>query len=238
MPKMRIDRFFSMQELISRKSIKAVIKGGGIRINDRVVKSPSEQVDTDSDTVFLRDEAVEFKPFIYIMLNKPKGVVSSTDDKLNKTVIDLVPQNLKRSDLFPAGRLDKDTTGFVLITNDGDFAHRMLAPSSHVEKTYLVTLDGELTQEGIKKLESGVTLASGESCRAVSVKVISSCPSIAEIVLDEGKYHQIKRMFGVIDLGVDELKRIRIGCLPLDDNLPCGECREILHKECDKILAK
>lgn len=238
MPKMRIDRFFSIQEIISRKGIRDVLKKGGIKINDKVIKNADHQVDTDVDKVFLHDEEIFYKPLLYIMMNKPKGVVSSTDDKINKTVLDLVPKNLFRSDLFPAGRLDKDTTGFVLLTNDGDFAHKMLAPSNHVTKTYIAELDGKLTDEDIKRLTSEVTLANGEKCSAVCINVLSDCPSMVEIVLDEGKYHQIKRMFGVVNLGVNELKRVKIGCLSLDDNIPSGECREILHKEIDKILAK
>lgn len=239
MPKMRIDRFFSMQEIISRSEIKAVLKNGAVKINDNIAKAPDEQVNTDNDTVFLYGKEVVFKPFVYIMLNKPLNVVSATTDKTHKTVLDLVPPELFRSDLFPAGRLDKDSEGFVLITNDGDFAHRILSPKNHVEKTYEVLLDGELTQEGIAVLEGGVTLCDGEICKPARVRILKDgCPHMAEIVLSEGKYHQIKRMFGVIELGVNALKRTKIGNLPLDENLPSGMCREIVHKELNEILAK
>lgn len=239
MAKMRLDRFFSAQGRLSRSEVKAVVKTGGILINDRAAKNPDETVDTDRDKVFLHRQEIFFKPYIYIMMNKPKGVVSVTEDKHQKTVLDLIPPELYRKGLFPAGRLDKDSTGFVLITNDGDFAHNILSPKHHVEKTYLVTLDGRLTAEGIKVVEQGVTLHSGEACKPARVTLLNdSAESLVEIVLIEGKYHQIKRMFGTLKLGVNELSRIKIGALPLDTNLELGECREILHKEIDIILGK
>lgn len=239
MPKMRLDRFFSGQEILSRSAVKSAVRSGGIFINDRPAKTPDETVDTEKDKVFLHREEIVYKPYIYIMLNKPKGVVSATDDKINKTVLDLVPPELFRSSLFPAGRLDKDTEGFVLLTNDGTFAHNILSPKHHVEKTYIVTLDGELTDEGIEKIESGITLHSGEECKPARLKVVKGAPeSVVEIVLTEGKYHQIKRMFGVIGLGVNGLLRTKIGCLSLEDGLAPGKCREILHKELELILEK
>lgn len=239
MPKMRLDRFFSSQELLSRSELKAAVKKGAVKINDRVAKMRDEQVDTDCDEVYLHNEEVLYKPYIYIMLNKPMGVVSATEDKKNETVLSLVPANLYRSDLFPAGRLDKDTEGFVILTNDGDFGHKILSPKNHVEKFYHARLDGRLTADGISALEKGVTLADGSVCAPARLRVLEDLDEpLVEIVLTQGKYHQVKRMFGVIGLGVNSLKRTQIGGLSLDDNLPSGGCREIMHKEIGKILDK
>lgn len=234
---MRLDKFFSSQELLTRKEIRPLLKMGAIRLNGETVSSPEQKVDTDRDQVTLHGEPVVYKPYIYLMLNKPKGVVSSTDDRKNPTVLDLVPPNLFRSGLFPAGRLDKDTTGFVLLTNDGDFAHRILSPKSHVQKTYEAVLDAPLTEEGIRRLKEGIVLADGSECMSADVQVLwDGAEPLVRIVICEGKYHQIKRMFGVLGIGVNELTRRKIGGLELDAALAPGECREMLHKEIEKIL--
>ena len=236
---MRLDKFFSSQEILSRKDIKTAIKQGAITVNGMPAKNADMKVDTDSDTVSLNGKTIVYKPFVYIMLNKPKGVVSATDDKINKTVLDLVPDELKRNDLFPAGRLDKDSEGFVLITNDGDFAHRILSPKKHVSKRYIVGLDGRVTEDVIKAMYEGVTLSDGSVCKSADVRLLDdNDESTVEVVLSEGKYHQIKRMFGIFNLGVNSLKRVSIGGLELDENLAPGECREILHKEVERILGK
>lgn len=237
MPLIRLDKFFSSQEIISRKDIKSYIKKGHIKVNNEKVSSQSMQINTDNDIITLFDDVIPFKPFLYIMLNKPIGVVSATNDKLNSTVLDLVPDELFRSDLFPAGRLDKDSTGFVLITNDGDFAHKILSPKNHVPKTYIVRVDGKMTKEATDLMENGITLASGEVCKPAIVKVLDNTDNaLLEVIIVEGKYHQIKRMLGVVDLGVLSLQRKKIGELELDINLQEGECREILHKELTQIL--
>lgn len=239
MPIMRLDKFFSSQELFSRKDVKTFIKKGKIKINSTVAKSHEEKIDTDSDKIYFDNEEIPYKPYIYIMLNKPQGVVSASNSKSHKTVLDLVPPSFYRSDLFPAGRLDKDTEGFVLITNDGDFAHHILSPKNHIEKKYEAVLDGKITPEQIAQIESGITLADGTKCQTARLAIIedSNTPTV-EIAICEGKYHQIKRMFGVIGLGVNHLKRTAMGNLALDENLAQSECREILHKEIEQILAK
>ncbi|MEG0693535.1 MAG: pseudouridine synthase, partial [Oscillospiraceae bacterium] len=236
MPIMRLDKFFSSQELFSRKDIKTFVKKGNIKINTTVAKSHEEKIDTDKDTIYLNNEEVAYKPYVYIMLNKPQGVVSASNSKSHKTVLDLVPQTLFRSDLFPAGRLDKDTEGFVLITNDGDFAHHILSPKNHIEKKYIAILDGKITSEGIAQIEAGITLADGTVCQKAKLTLLedSDTPSV-EVSICEGKYHQIKRMFGVLGLGVNYLKRTQMGHLPLDPKLGISECREILHKEIQEI---
>ena len=239
MAKLRLDRFFSSQDLLSRSEIHPLLRSGAILVNGIPAKSGEQKIDTDSDTVSLHGEVVPYKPYIYLMLNKPKGVVSATDDKTHTTVLDLVPPGLYRSGLFPAGRLDRDTVGFVLLTDDGNFAHEILSPKRHVEKAYHVRLDGPLSTEAIAALEKGATLADGTVCRPARIRLLEGGERpLAEIVLVEGKYHQVKRMFGVVGLGVDELKRVRIGGLCLDETLADGECREILHNEVEKILVK
>lgn len=238
MPQMRLDKFFSSQELLSRKEIKPYIKKGLIKVNGSPAKSPDQRIDAGSDVITLNGETIEYKPYIYIMLNKPQGVVSATDDKINRTVLDLVPDELMRTGLFPAGRLDKDTEGFVLLTNDGNFAHEILSPKHHIEKAYIVKLDGNLSDSDKKKIENGITLADGTLCQKAKINLLENGEkSTVEIIICEGKYHQIKRMFGVVGLGVDYLKRTRMGGVILDPNLPLGECREMLHKEVQEILA-
>lgn len=235
---MRLDKFFSSQELFSRKDVKALVKKGSVKINNTVAKSYEEKIDTEQDQIYLNNEPVEYKPYLYIMLNKPQGVVSATTSKTHQTVLGLIPQSLFRSDLFPAGRLDKDTEGFVLITNDGDFAHHILSPKNHIEKVYIAVLDGRITPEGIAQIEEGITLADGTVCQKAKLTLLedSDTPTV-KVSICEGKYHQIKRMFGVLDLGVNYLKRIQMGHLELDPNLEVSECREILHKELQDILA-
>lgn len=238
MPVMRLDRLFSSQGILSRKEIRPVLKRGGITVNGRPAAAPDQKIDSERDEVLLDGRRIFYEPYTYLMLNKPQGYVSSTDDTRNPTVLDLVPPELWREGLFPAGRLDKDTVGFVLLTNDGTFAHEILSPKKHVPKTYLARLDGELTGQGIARLEAGITLADGTPCQGAPVRVLEQGESpLVEIILREGKYHQIKRMFGVLGLGVDWLKRTGIGGLSLDEQLPEGGCREILHKERDKILS-
>lgn len=237
MARMRLDRFFSSQELLSRKDVKVAVRTGSIQVNGIPAVSAEQQIDPDHDSIGLHGKLIQYKPYLYLMLNKPPGVVSSTDDKRNPTVLDLVPRELYRSGLFPAGRLDKDTVGFVLLTDDGDFAHRILAPRNHISKTYLAKLDAPLDGEGIVRLEQGVTLADGSICQPAKVRVVEEGPEpFAEVILCEGKYHQIKRMFGVLGIGVNWLKRTKMGALELDSDLPEGGCREILHNEVEKIL--
>ena len=237
MPLIRLDKFFSSQGILSRSEIKPLLKAGKITVNGVPETSPDRKIDTAWDRVELRGETIPYKPYIYLMLHKPRGVVSATEDRKNRTVLDLVPPELYRAGLFPAGRLDKDTTGFVLLTNDGDFAHEILSPKKHIEKTYEAELDGPLTEEGAIQIRQGIVLSDGTACRPAGIRIIKTAPqTVAEVVLTEGKYHQIKRMFGVLGLSVTALKRTKMGNLPLDPFLPEGGCREILHKDVEKIL--
>lgn len=239
MPVLRLDKFFSQQEILSRQEVRTAVRLGGIKINGKTAVAPDQKVNTEKDEIVYNNEKIDFKEHIYLMLNKPKGVVSATDDKINKTVLDLVPEKLYRSGLFPAGRLDKDSEGFVLLTDDGAFAHKILSPKNHISKTYIVTLEGRPTEEGLERIRKGITLADGTVCRGADVKILDdSCTPQVEIVLVEGKYHQIKRMFGVLKLPVTALKRIKMGELALYESLAPGECCEILDKDINKISGK
>lgn len=239
MDKMRIDRYFSSQEILSRREVKAALQKGMIAVNGTVIKQADYKVDPDADTVTLSGKPVGYRQYVYLMLNKPTGVVSATEDKKQKTVLDLVPPDLFRSDLFPAGRLDKDTTGFVLLTNDGDFAHRILAPKSHVEKTYHVGAARDITAEDIDAFSAGITLKSGEECLPAKLKKLSEDDGngnvLCEVIICEGKYHQIKKMFEARNNKVVTLKRVRMGKLWLDEKLAPGACRRLTEEELSLI---
>lgn len=234
---MRLDKFFSSQSIASRKEVKDLLRQGRVTVNEEMAKVSDMQIDPACDIILLDGKNVSYKKHIYLMLNKPQGVVSTTEDRLHKTVLDLVPPELYRTGLFPAGRLDKDTEGFVLITDDGEFAHRILSPKKHVPKTYEAVIDQPIDQTDIAIFQQGITLSDGTVCRPAGLRVIDAGPRpLVEIVLREGKYHQIKRMFEARGKRVLFLKRIKIGGLALDPDLAPGECREILHKERFKIL--
>ena len=234
---MRLDKFFTSQSLLTRKEAKEAVKKGKITVNGKTVKVSDMQIDPRNDTIELSGQNVSYKEYIYIMLNKPQGVVSATDDKRHRTVLNLVPPELFRKGLFPAGRLDIDTEGFVLLTDDGDFAHRILSPKKHVPKTYEAVIDKPVDSDDIAAFENGLVLKDGTVCMRAALKVLKeSKQPLVEIVLREGKYHQIKRMFESRGKKVLRLKRTKIGGLPLDKDLALGTCREILHKERNKIL--
>ncbi len=230
---MRLDKYISSQGKYSRSDVKKLIKQGLVSVDGRSAKSPELQVNPDSSLVVICGETINYKEHIYIMLNKPAGVISATDDKSKKTVLDLVPPELYRDGLFPAGRLDADTTGFVLITDDGDFAHRILSPKNHVEKTYIATLADPISDEDISALEEGILLKDGYQCLPSKIKRLNE--KEIEIKICEGKYHQIKRMIGAVGNKVLTLNRVKIGGLPLDIDLKEGFCREITQGELGEI---
>lgn len=235
----RLDKILASQGTLSRKEVKEMIKRGRILLNGKVVKDSSVKIDENKDTVSVDNVPIALKKHIYIMLNKPQGVVSASDSEKDETVVDLVPDELYRRGLFPAGRLDKDTTGFVLITDDGDFAHRILSPKNHIFKTYIAGLEHELSQEDIESLENGITLGDGTVLKEARVEVIPDMDKpFVKIMICEGKYHQVKRMFAARGNKVVSLHRAKMGNLELDKNLKPGECREITPEELLKISEK
>ena len=230
----RLDKYISDAMGISRQDAKKLLSKGAVAIDGKVVKKGDAKVN-DGNKVAVNGKQLEYKQFVYIMLNKPKGVVSATDDKADTTVVDIVKADYPKRNLFPAGRLDKTSTGFVLLTDDGDFAHDILAPKKHVSKEYIVTLDAEINDEIIESFNSGVTLADGTLLKSAVLEATDE-PMVVKVVLKQGVYHQIKRMFGVFDIGVNELHRTHIGAVELDKNLEPGQYREITADELEKIV--
>lgn len=234
MAKIRIDKFISIAAGISRKEARTVILSGAVFVNGEAVKRPECQID-DESTVTVNGEKVNYSEFVYFMLNKPAGMLSATRDRSAETVMDLLPEKYKKYDCSPVGRLDKDTTGLLLLTNDGDYLHRVISPNSKVEKQYLVQLDGQVMPEHIGIFKKGVVLASGEVCKPARLEIIGERE--ARITITEGKYHEIKRMFGTVGLGVNALKRERIGALVLDDKLAPGELKQLETAEANAVFA-
>lgn len=235
MKQQRFDKIISTQFNISRKDARIGIRKGKGIVDGQVLKDPSVLVSTDSQIVY-NGQALDFKEYVYILMNKPKGVLSAATDKSKKTVVDLVPEHLKRKNLFPVGRLDKDTTGLLIITDDGEFAHNAISPKKNVLKTYVATLDGDVTDEMVEKFANGVVLADGTVCKSAFLKPLGE--KRAEIKISEGKYHQIKRMFGTVGLGVNELCRTGFGNLTLPQDLEEGQCKPLEIREIQALLIK
>lgn len=240
MPEIRLDKFVASQLNISRSDAKKLIRKGEVLLNGKEASKGDSVVKTDSDTVFVYGKEIAYKQYIYIMLNKPQGVVSAASDVSDITVVDILPENLKRKGLFPAGRLDKDTVGFVLITDDGEFAHDILSPSHHVPKTYLVEVERELNKDEIERFLSGMCIGMEQFKPAqlqLTDKKSENGNYIYEIKISEGRYHQIKRMFAAVSNPVVSLKRTAIGELKLDENLKPGEARELSTLEVKTIYS-
>ena len=228
----RLDKLIASQGKLSRSDVKKMVKSSRVTVDGAVVKSADIKVDADKSVISVDGKALNYKKNIYIMLNKPQGVISASNDKTQKTVVDLVPPELYRDGLFPAGRLDGDTVGFVLITDDGDFAHRILSPKNHIMKTYHATLRSPLTEEDIAAFKNGIELSDGTLCLEAEVRMLEKTDEpIAEVKICEGKYHQVKRMFAALGNKVLYLKRVRMGGLDLDESLEEGQCREITAEE-------
>lgn len=225
----RLDKLLSRELNITRTQSKALIKRGAVSVNGKAAVSGDLKCD-ENDEVICDGRAVNRREHVYIMLNKPKGVVSATEDGADKTVLDLLPENMRRRGLFPAGRLDKDTTGFVLITDDGEFAHNILSPAKHIDKTYIARLDKPFTEEVRADFERGMTLGENELLEA-QLGAIDNDYTKALVVLRQGLYHQVKRMFKKHGITVLELRRIKMGGLPLDEALKEGEARYISGEE-------
>ena len=230
--KERLDKLIASQGMLSRNDVKSMAKKGEIVVNGVVIKDCSFKVSYDDD-IKIKGKSLEKSQFVYIMINKPKGVVSASEDRRDKTVVDILPDELKRKYLFPAGRLDKDTTGFSLITDDGDFAHRILSPSRHVDKTYIAKVSEKIDFEYAQKaFKEGVVLGDGTVLLSADLHLIENGEKpVFKVIIKEGKYHQVKRMFASLGTKVIELKRIAIGGLALDENLKEGEARIITPDE-------
>ncbi len=234
MKTVRLDKFLSDTTDYTRSELRRLIKQGKATVNGEVIKAFDTKIDIDTDSVTLCGMTVEFKEFVYLMLNKPAGVLSASNDKGRQTVVDIIPNEYKKYNLFPVGRLDKDTTGLLFLTNDGEFAHRVISPKSGIEKSYIAVVDGQPNADMVKVFSAGVVLADGTVCKPAVFEVLGK--NTVRIILTEGKYHQIKRMLGVVGLGVISLHRERIGCFVLPSDLKTGEIRDIKPLEALKLF--
>ena len=224
---MRLDKFLSNMGVGTRTEVKQLLKKSSIKVNDKIEKSPKSQVNPNQDKITVDGKVIEYVDYVYIMLNKPKGYVSATFDDINQTVIDLIT-DYRHLDIFPVGRLDKDTEGLLLITNDGQFNHNLMSPSKHVSKTYQVISKYTVKNEDIITFEKGIELSDGKVKPAQLEKLDDK---LSLVTIYEGKYHQVKRMFHSIDNEVLELKRLKISNLTLDENLKAGEYRLLTPEE-------
>ena len=230
----RLDKILISLGTGSRKEVHKIIHSKRVSVDGEIITKPDFKLDAENSAVTLDGQVLNIKKHIYIMLNKPAGFVSATEDKLNRTVLELVPENLWRNGLFPAGRLDKDTEGLMIITNDGDFAHKMLSPKNHVFKTYLAKLDKTPSGDDVKAFEKGIILDDGTSLLPSVLEVVSERK--ARVKIREGKFHQVKKMFAARGMKVLYLKREKIGGLSLDSKLPKGGCRELTNTEKESVF--
>lgn len=238
MSRERLDKILSNMGYGTRKEMKSLVKSGEVLINGLKVKDSSIHVDPYIDDIIISGEKLEYREFVYIMLNKPQGVISATEDYYDETVIDLLDIDLQIFNPAPVGRLDKDTEGLLLITNDGELNHMLLSPKKHVPKKYYAKIDGIVTEEDVIKFSKGVILEDGYKTMAAELTVIESGNiSEIEVVLFEGKFHQVKRMFEAVDKKVIFLKRIEMGTLMLDENLKPGEYRELYKGELELLIS-
>jgi len=229
---MRLDKFLCDCGIGTRKEVKLLLKGGSVCVNGKTVKDAAQHIDENADTVTVAAQTIAYQKYIYLMLNKPSGVVSATFDKHLPTVLDLVEDAYKHYEVFPVGRLDIDTTGLLILTNDGQMAHRLISPKHHVAKVYAAHILGQVTKKDIEIFKSGVTLDDGYVCMPGELRILhSGDESDIELTIYEGKFHQVKRMFEAVDKKVMTLKRLSMGGVFLDENLEEGKMRPLTDAE-------
>lgn len=230
---MRLDKYLSDMGAGTRSELKKEIRKSGASIDGKIIKDPGFSVGPSSHVVF-RGNTIAYEEFVYYMLNKPAGVISASEDDREPTVVDLITEQ-KRKDLFPVGRLDRDTEGFLLITNDGALSHRLLSPKHHVEKVYFARVSGILTDSDVELFREGLVLTDGLECLPADLQIMTVSEdeyiSEAEITVREGKFHQVKRMFSSVGAEVIYLKRLSMGPLTLDPSLAPGEYRRLTSDE-------
>lgn len=233
---MRIDKFLSNMGFGSRKEVKVLLKTKAVEVNGEIVRDPKVHVDEQADQVLVGGEAVAYTEFIYLLMNKPQEVISATEDKYDQTVIDLLDEEEQHFEPFPVGRLDKDTEGFLLLTNDGKLAHELLSPKKHVDKTYYALIEGLVTEADKEAFKKGVALDDGYVTKPASLNILESGPlSKIELTITEGKFHQVKRMFESVGKRVVYLKRLSMGPLTLDPELGLGEYRHLTEEEVNSL---
>ena len=233
---MRIDKLLANQGFGSRKEVKKLLKEGHVTVNGEIIKDGKTHIDPYNDEIYVFSEKIEYRKFIYLMMNKPSGYISATEDEWKETVLDLLDLDFLVYRPFPVGRLDKDTEGLLLLTNDGKLAHQLLSPEKEVPKTYFATVKGVVTEDDIKKFSEGVQLDDGYITKPGELKILKSGPfSDVEVTITEGKYHQVKRMFQAVNKRVVYLKRISMGLLELDESLELGSYRELTNEELELL---
>lgn len=233
--KIRLDKYLADMGLGTRSEVKKMIGKGQVSVNGTATKKPEAKIDTKSDKVFCQGQSIGYIEYEYYMLNKPAGVVSATEDKKEQTVIDLIDSR-KRKDLFPVGRLDKDTEGLLLITNDGALSHRLLSPKKHVDKVYYARIAGKVTVEDVKAFSEGVDIKEAHKTLPGKLLIIKQGEvSEIELTIQEGKFHQVKRMFEAVGKEVIYLKRLSMGKLVLDESLETGEYRALTKEEIESL---
>lgn len=232
----RLDKYIAERTTLTRSEIKALVRRGSVQVDGMAATGPEQRVN-GCERVTVEGRELPREKHLYLMLNKPKGVVSATRDEKLPTVLDLVPPQWQRKNLFPAGRLDKDTQGFVLLTDDGALAHRLLAPRSHVAKVYHAQVDIAVTPSMQAAFAQGLAIDGGELCLPAGLRVLQpGPPTLAEVTLREGMYHQIKRMFAAFGGRVLSLRRVKMGGVELDADLPEGACRPLTGAEIALLL--
>lgn len=243
---MRIDRLLCELNIGSRSSVKELLKTGQVSVDGVIIKKADTQVDEEKVRILCRGKEYRYRPFVYFLMNKPAGLITATRDEKEKTVLDLLKEQYQQmhqgeltgipiQDIFPVGRLDKDTVGLLLLTNDGGLAHKLLSPKKHVEKRYYVKTDKPLSEQMLEQLEKGVDI--GERELTLPARVEKDRQNTCFITITEGKYHQVKRMFAAVGLQVIYLKRISMGSLALDDELKEGQIRELTEEEINELYA-
>ena len=232
MTQMRLDKFLGEMGLGTRSQVKDLIKKGRVAVNGQTEKKSERKVDLSQDQVQADGQLISYTPWEYYLLNKPQGTVSATEDNRYPTVVDLI-KDKKRKDLFPVGRLDVDTEGLLLMTNDGGLAHRLLSPKNHVDKVYDARIEGRLPADSKERVEKGLVLEDGTPTLPGRLEILSD--QEIRLTIQEGKYHQVKRMMEVLGCKVVYLKRISMGALVLDENLAPGEYRALTEEEKQKL---
>lgn len=231
----RLDKFLADMGIGTRSELKKAIRNGRVTIDGISAKKPEEKVDPDSQIICYDGKKICYQSVEYYMLHKPAGVVSATKDAKEKTVIDLIT-GTKRKDLFPVGRLDKDTEGLLLITNDGDLAHRLLAPGKHVDKIYFARIDGHVTQDDVTAFSEGLDIGDETLTMPARLEILTSGEiSEIQVTIQEGRYHQVKRMFEAVNKKVIYLKRLSMGSLHLDETLEKGTFRPLTKEEMEGL---
>ena len=235
---MRLDKCLADCGLGTRSEVKSLLKAKRITVNGKVATNGKVQVNPETDDIMFDGEKIQYEEFVYIIMNKPKGVVSATEDNLHKTVLDLIDPLYFKKGVFPVGRLDIDTHGLLLLTNDGELAHRLLSPKKHVTKIYQARVEGVMTAEDVTAFEKGIVLSDGTECMPARLDILSTTQDelVVQIHLKEGKFHQVKRMVKACGKTVVDLQRLTMGPLKLDESLALGESRPLTEEELESLM--